>query len=305
MTIRYACVPVANLWTAPEKVREVDLPSLGNPEGFHDWLGRMDLDRRKGLYGRLESQLLYGEPALVLEEREGWVRVCLPRQFTHKDSRGYPGWVPAAHLGFTAEYHRAQEEGPFIFVTAYRSHLTLKKGETLTVSFMTRLPKMDEKDGEVIVLTPQGEKGRIPVCDITVTHRPPVTAPTARVETARRFLGLAYLWAGMSSFGFDCSGFVHRVFEANGVSIPRDAGDQFRFGQKISSTEELLPGDLVFFAHEAGRGAIHHVGMAIGDNRFIHSPNTGNPVRLNNLADEPYRSEFCGGARYDGTEPLE
>ncbi|PTX64937.1 NlpC/P60 family protein [Melghirimyces profundicolus] len=299
MNIRYVKEIVANLWLEPETVREADRPALGSPIQLHEWM-EMDLKERKDLVGRLESQVLYGEPVLVDEERDGWSRVSVPGQFTPKDPRGYPGWIPSAQLGYDPDFHHALEREPLVRVTADRSRLILASGERVEISFMTKLPKIGEADGEVVVLTPDGRAGRLPAEDVRIGQTP-VQSPEDRIRTAEGFIGLPYLWAGMSSFGFDCSGFMYRIFESGGIRIPRDADIQATCGERVS-WEELAPGDLVFFAYEQGKGTIHHVGMYIGEGAFIHSPHTGNPIRINRLTDEPYHGEFCWGTRYRGGE---
>lgn len=92
--------------------------------------------------------------------------------------------------------------------------------------------------------------------------------PTGKdiVESGKGFLGLPYLWAGMSGFGFDCSGFTYTMYHANGITIPRDSSIQAQHGKKVEQ-ENLQPGDLLFFAHDKGKGRVHHVGMYIGDGK--------------------------------------
>ncbi|OYD07716.1 C40 family peptidase [Paludifilum halophilum] len=302
MNIRYIRVPVANVWRQPNQVREVDRPSLSDSPDWEQWLHGMSLEERKDLVGRLESQLLYGEPVIVMKEVNGWVKGVIPDQYTPKDGRGYPGWIPANQLTFDPQYHRAWEEKPLAYVTADETRLNPEgENKSLNISFMTKLPRVGESDGKAIVLLPDSNTGRVPLKDVTIARQLPISGGLQRIANARRFLGLPYLWAGMSSRGFDCSGFMYRIFEAGGIRIPRDADIQARYGTKVSR-QGLEPGDLVFFAHEQGRGRIHHVGMYIGEDRFIHSPNTGNPVRVNRMTDKPYCEEFCGGSRYHGTE---
>lgn len=300
MNIQYVRDTFANLWSDPEKVRETDRPSLHFPMDRDTWLA-MGKESRLDLVGRLESQVLFGAPVQVMEEREGWARVCVPEQFTPKDPGGYPGWIPTSQLTFDPEYHQAWREGNLAWVTSKRSRMLPDFGDPVELSFMTRLPRVGDSNGDVLVLTPDGGTGRIPLQDVTITRQLPVTGPGERIRTARRFLGLPYLWAGMSSFGFDCSGLMYRIFEADGILIPRDADIQARYGEQVSR-EELIPGDLVFFSHDERKETIHHVGMYIGDGSFIHSPNTPNPVKINRLSDEPYNREFCWGVRYVGGE---
>ncbi|MDA8354387.1 MAG: C40 family peptidase [Firmicutes bacterium] len=300
MQTRYVSEPFVNLWRDPGQVRDVDKPSLEHPAHIESWL-QMTLSDRLDLVDRMESQSLYGEPVLVLEEQGPWSKVCLPGQITPKDKRGYPGWVPSAQLTFDSDYHQRWNRGPLAWITASHASVKLRSGEEKTVSFMTKLPVIEEGKQEILVRTPEGGTGRLPSDQAIIGHKPELAPPEDRIRIAKQFLGLPYLWAGMSAYGFDCSGFMFRIFEAGGIQIPRDAGIQARYGKRIDR-QHLAPGDLVFFAYEQGQGAIHHVGMYIGDGFFIHSPRTGHPIRIDPLTTEPYHREFCWGTRYQGDE---
>lgn len=97
------------------------------------------------------------------------------------------------------------------------------------------------------------------------------------VETSKKLMGLPYLWGGTSSKGVDCSGYTKTVFFLNGMVIPRDASQQIHTGIVVDSTrnfKNLQQGDLLFFgkpATETSKERVIHVGMWIGDNKFIHS----------------------------------
>ncbi len=114
------------------------------------------------------------------------------------------------------------------------------------------------------------------------------------------FKGLPYLWGGTSpSTGFDCSGLVYFVYAEQGVKLPRVAADQAKVGTPIARVEELLPGDAVFFADSSGY--IHHMGLYIGgpDQEFVHSPRTGDVVKISSIKNSSYyTSQFAGGRRY-------
>lgn len=110
------------------------------------------------------------------------------------------------------------------------------------------------------------------------------------VAIAMRYLGVPYKWGGASpATGFDCSGFTMYVFAQIGVSLPHYAAAQYGLGRPVSKSE-LAPGDLVFF-----RG-LGHMGMYIGGGNFIHSPRTGDVVKISSLS-EPYRVANWVGAR--------
>jgi peptidoglycan DL-endopeptidase CwlO len=120
------------------------------------------------------------------------------------------------------------------------------------------------------------------------------SAPPARyggvVGIAMRYLGVPYRWGGSSpSTGFDCSGFTKFVFAQVGVSLPHNAAMQYQLGRPVSRSE-LQPGDLVFF-HGLG-----HMGIYIGGGSFIHSPRTGDVVKVSPLAGW-YSSRYVGARR--------
>ena len=115
------------------------------------------------------------------------------------------------------------------------------------------------------------------------------------VVTAMGFLGVPYRRGGSSvETGFDCSGFVKAIYEQTvGMILPRRANEQAAATEKIDR-KELQPGDLVFF--NTLRRTFSHVGIYIGDNKFIHSPKPGAQVRVEDMG-VPYWSTRFDGAR--------
>ncbi len=116
------------------------------------------------------------------------------------------------------------------------------------------------------------------------------------VLNAMGFMGIPYKWGGTSpDTGFDCSGFVQFVFrQATGVILPRSSFDQVHYGVSVMR-EELQPGDLVFF--NTLRAPFSHVGIYIGENRFIHSPSRGKSVEIVNITDSYWQKRFNGARR--------
>ena len=110
------------------------------------------------------------------------------------------------------------------------------------------------------------------------------------VDYAKRFRGVRYVYGGSSPrSGFDCSGFVRYVYAHFGVPLAHSTYAQFDLGRRVSRSS-LRPGDLVFFDGEG------HVGIYIGNGRFIHAPHTGTNVRIETLAGW-YSSRFSGARR--------
>ena len=112
-------------------------------------------------------------------------------------------------------------------------------------------------------------------------------------ENAISLVGARYVFGGSSQNGFDCSGFTKYVYSLSGISLPRTSFDQFASGTAISR-DELQPGDLVFFTTYA-KGA-SHVGIYVGDGRFVHAENPRVGVIISSLND--FSSCYLGARRY-------
>lgn len=87
------------------------------------------------------------------------------------------------------------------------------------------------------------------------------------------------------------------VLAATGRAIARDAHEQAKGGTTVP-LGSIVPGDLLFFAHEEGKGVIHHVGIYAGEGKLLHSPKTGRPVELLDMEGTIYEKELCGARRY-------
>ncbi len=116
------------------------------------------------------------------------------------------------------------------------------------------------------------------------------------VFNAMGFLGVPYRRGGNSvETGFDCSGFVRAMYQQTiGLILPRSADQQAAATQTIEKSE-LQPGDLVFF--NTMRRAFSHVGIYVGDNKFIHSPKPGSEVRVEDMRTGYWQTRFNGARR--------
>ena len=118
------------------------------------------------------------------------------------------------------------------------------------------------------------------------------------VMSAMHFLGVPYRRGGNTADeGFDCSGFTRHVFENSiGLVLPRRADEQARLGALAQvQREELKPGDLVFF--NTMRRAFSHVGIYVGEGKFIHAPRTGGQVRIEDMRQAYWATRFNGARR--------
>jgi len=112
---------------------------------------------------------------------------------------------------------------------------------------------------------------------IPVAPPPDGTRASQVISLAMQHLGTPYVWGGSSPSGFDCSGLISYVYAQIGISLPHHAASQYNYGTPVAY-EDLQPADLVFFS------GLGHMGMYIGGGQFIHSPHTGDVVKISYLA---------------------
>lgn len=111
------------------------------------------------------------------------------------------------------------------------------------------------------------------------------------ISTAKKYLGVPYVWGGSTPNGFDCSGFIQYVFNQHGISLPRTVAQMWNFGKSVSS---LQIGDLVFF-NTSGSG-VSHAGIYMGNNQFIHAgSSTG--VTIASLDNSYWKPRYLGAKR--------
>ena len=304
----YVDVGVVTLWVFPGFDQQVDEPAVSNPSDVGLWLENMGLGQEKRLVGDLETQALYGQRVIVLEEDGEWAKVAVEGQPTPRNALGYPGWVPKRQLTFDTGMD-AYRGGPFAQIEARGARLYDDRGlsrPSMKLSYATRLPVVGRRGEAVQVATPDDGHKWVGAADAAVyATEAGIPAPTGEdlVRSAEAFLGVPYLWAGTSEFGFDCSGFTYTVHRAHGITIPRDTVSreelvQPRYGTAVRRYEDLRPGDLAYFAYRKGAGSVHHVGMYMGGGRMIHAPSPGSQVGTVDVVESGWIDEFAGAIRY-------
>lgn len=116
------------------------------------------------------------------------------------------------------------------------------------------------------------------------------------VSYAKKFLGVDYVWGGTSPKGFDCSGFVYYVYKHFGITLERASAEQAKQGTKVSKSN-LKVGDLVFFDTNGGKNGINHVGIYIGDGKFIHAESERKGVTITELSESYYSRSYMTARR--------
>jgi len=271
--VREVAVGVSNLWRSPEVLSALDEPMQRRSPDIAGWTDTLGRPEREGLVGRLDTQLLLGEPVLVVGESGPFSQVRALWQPSSQAPLGYPGWVRTDHLAAAAD---RGPDGVTVGVAAREVAATVEtSGQRIELSYGTVLWLADggrpSGDGLVTVALPGGRLAHVPAG--AVRRHEAIYDPGALVASARTFLGLGYVWGGLSSWGTDCSGLVHLTHRLHGWVVPRDADDQHLV---CSPTEDPRAGDLYFFSREGS--SVHHVGYVTENRRLLHAPGTGNGV---------------------------
>lgn len=224
----------------------------------------------------MTTQALLGMPVRVLE-RNGWYRIQTPDD--------YIAWVhrvsvlPVTRKELTA-WNRAEK----VVVTSHYAFVYSqpdRRSQTVSDVVAGNRLKLEGTEGDFYrVSYPDGRRGYVEksVALPEREWRKNLKQDAASIiRTAHTLMGVPYLWAGTSSKGVDCSGFVRTVLFMHDIIIPRDASQQAYVGQHIDIAPDfsnLRPGDLVFFGRKATaerKERVVHVGIYIGGRRFIHS----------------------------------
>ncbi|MCY1395573.1 Murein DD-endopeptidase MepH precursor [compost metagenome] len=121
------------------------------------------------------------------------------------------------------------------------------------------------------------------------------------IERAHQLIGVKYRWGGMSeTSGFDCSGLLVYLFRSEaGVHVPRTTASMLKSRAPTVAQRKLKPGDAVFF-NRNGRGQTNHVGLYIGEGKFIHAPRTGKTIRIDSLNNRYWNRSYITAKRFHG-----
>lgn len=231
-----------------------------------------DIHRDPAHESELVTQALMGDILQVLElaEEDRWFRVELPD--------GYRGWVrswlvtPATRTwpgGTTVEV-----DAPIAWIRSAPDDDSDPVADVTIGSRLARRP--GGRAGWMGVTLPDGRTGMMARRDLLGGGRPTAVRPTtaaAVLATARRFMGVPYVWGGRSAKGLDCSGLTQMVLALHRVPIPRDSRDQRSFleanGNRITDPLGVPAGGLVFFGKNPQ--AASHVGFSLGEGVFLHA----------------------------------
>lgn len=225
----------------------------------------------------LVTQAILGTPIKILKRTPGWSLIQTPE--------GYISWVDNGGIvGLTPdEFSAWKAADKIIYLKAYGASYQNPDVKSQVVSDLVAgniLEVLGAKDNFLEIKYPDGKKAFIEK-EAAMAYTDWVASVEQSgenlVATGKKMMGFPYLWGGTSPKGMDCSGFTKTVYFLNGMIIPRDASQQIHTGILVDSTknfENLVPGDLLFFGKKATdttKERVIHVGMWIGDHKFIHA----------------------------------
>jgi cell wall-associated NlpC family hydrolase len=322
-------VAVATLWTAPDRVRPVDVPAVSVPAQPRAWVNSLSPEEREDLNGRTLTQLLLGEKVHILDIRGDWALVVAPGQPSSLDPRGYPGWVPVDQLAAVSGMFVA---GVRVATGGHRSRRAAVEDEEAAAEGLddrsgvvhlveaTATTLRDDPDGVLVMpgvtfgtkLVASGapHDGWLPVAvpgrfepawavedDMTPEPASPPTDPAEVLAMGDRLRDAPHIWGGVSAYGVDSAGFVHLTWRRFGVTLPRDAHDQAAATTAVPLGQER-PGDLYFFARPDQ--PIYHVGFVApaenGARRMLHASVAEGRVVLEDLSAE-HHAHLVGAHR--------
>lgn len=244
------------------------------------------------------TQAILGQPTWIERGRDDWFYV--------RTWDGYHGWADSRWV-ISRTYGKAYASGHAVavfkplFSDIYAEPDTHSEPVAKAV-ITTELEVTRTALGWVTVSFPDGKGGHVPDSDVRLVDRTAsivIFPPSGEklIATAKRFIGVPYLWGGTTPFGLDCSGFAQLVYHIRNVTLPRDAWMQAEDERAVPvERADLRAGDLVFFAGGSDKQKITHVGLALGDGRFIHARG-GVGVIITGLEEPPYKEIYVGARR--------
>lgn len=240
------------------------------------------------------TQALLGERVRVLSVAGGWARVVVTDQYRTAD--GYPGYMLANALAAPPTGGTATAR-----VKVARAAVRTEASATapaVRTAFMATLLGADAPEGDAawvrVYLPGREQPAYVAAADVALE---PVAIKTGAdiIRTALQLRGTLYLWGGLTASGIDCSGLTFTSFRVHGVTLPRDADQQYQVGRPVDR-DHLQVGDLVFFGPR--RGKVTHVGIYWKDGQFVESAGRLG-VSVGNL---DTRTGFQGGRRVIGEQ---
>jgi len=262
-------------YVCTDSVDVLPAKDLGNKTWGWVTISMASMRKQPAHESELVSQAILGTPVRLLKyDSNGWYCIQTPDR--------YLGWVDASSLaeGTEDDLHSWLKSPRVVWMELQGQIYSMPglRGESIGDLVAGAILKKTSNGSFTGIQMPDGREGFIPTekCATIDDWLGSWSASGEQVcATATRFMGLPYLWGGTSSKAIDCSGFVKTVYQHHGILLARDASLQALQGETVnakSGTNELKPGDLLFFGEDRnGKTPISHVALYLGNDEYIHA----------------------------------
>jgi cell wall-associated NlpC family hydrolase len=229
----------------------------------------------------------------VIDSSKDWYKVSIS---------GETGWIKKSLVAIKST--SLGTATVTVSVLNVRSKTSISSKKVAELSKYDKVTLLSKSGTWSKVKTPKGKIGYVSSKYITtkkISRGVGVSDLSAAEEViayAKRYLGCNYVYGGSSPSGFDCSGFAQYVFKHVGISLDRTAASQSKQGRWVSKND-LIAGDLVFFDTNGGHNDINHVGIYVGNGKFIHASSPRYGVLITALSESYYERSYMTARRVD------
>lgn len=256
----------------------------------------VDIFREPDIQSERVTQSIFNQPVRILGEKDNWIKVTV--------MDGYTGWVKSRYIDRDCTSIDSSLYKSRIIITNKTKKIYSRPVDGLTVKDVvlgTELYCAEKKENWCRVVLPGKKEGWVEAAGmILLASDEPIARTTAVnfTDTAKKFLKTVYLWGGVSASGIDCSGLTYICSRINGITLPRDADQQYKAGKEVPIDQKnFCEGDLLFFSADEKHESVTHVGIYIGDGRFLHASKQKSNVMISKVSESYYAKRLMGARR--------